>query len=77
VILAERSLDKADKQTRVVIGAFLLADPKGDDQDKIIRFGSYAYGKPHRARSMRRRLSDSSSRLVMAGRRPKPRNSMA
>jgi len=33
VILAKRLLDKADKHTPVVIGAFLLADPKGDDQE--------------------------------------------
>jgi hypothetical protein len=31
VILAERWLDKADDRTPLVIGAFLLADPKGDD----------------------------------------------
>jgi len=33
VELAERWLDKGDKHTPVVIGAFLLADPKGDDQE--------------------------------------------
>ncbi|HVC93698.1 MAG TPA: hypothetical protein VND64_08410 [Pirellulales bacterium] len=33
VILAQRSLDKAHKQTPAVIGAFLLADPNGDDQE--------------------------------------------
>ncbi|HUY32518.1 MAG TPA: hypothetical protein VMV69_07025 [Pirellulales bacterium] len=33
VMLAERWLDKGDEQTPVVIGAFLLADPKGDDQE--------------------------------------------
>ncbi|HEV3024728.1 MAG TPA: hypothetical protein VGX76_19765 [Pirellulales bacterium] len=31
VTLAERWLDKADDRTPLVIGAFLLADPKGDD----------------------------------------------
>jgi hypothetical protein len=37
-MLAECSLDKTEKHSPVVIGAFLLADPKGDKEEALRLF---------------------------------------